>query len=81
MWPKEPPGSLRLRLASLNRQVPSLPLLVDVVVVVIIVEVVVVLVVKVGFPPLLCTSSPPTLFVVLVALVIADISHYLLYRR
>ena len=81
MWPKEPPGSLRLRLASLNRQVPSLPLLVDVVVVVIIVEVVVVLVVKVGFPPFLCTSSPPTLFVVLVALVIADISHYLLYRR
>ena len=81
MWPKEPPGSLRLRLASLNRQVPSLPLLVDVVVVVIIVEVVVVLVVKVGFPPFLCTSSPPTLFVVLVALVIADISHYLLYRQ
>ena len=82
MWPKEPPGSLRLRLASLNRQVPSLPLLVDVVVVVIIVVVVVVvLVVKVGFPPFLCTSSPPTLFVVLVALVIADISHYLLYRR
>ena len=81
MWPKEPPGSPRLRLASLNRQVPSLPLLVDVVVVVIIVEVVVVLVVKVGFPPFLCTSSPPTLFVVLVALVIADISHYLLYRR
>ena len=47
MWPKEPPGSLRLRLASLNRQVPSLPLLVDVVVVVIIVEKVVVLVVLV----------------------------------
>ena len=85
MWPKEPPGSLRLRLASLNRQVPSLPLLVDVVVVVIIVVVVVVVVedvvlvvvkVKVGFPPILCTSSPPTFFVVLVALVIADISHY-----
>ena len=86
MWPKEPPGSLRLRLASLNRQVPSLPLLVDVVVVVIIVAVVedvvlVVIIEKVGFPPFLCTSSPPTLFVVLVALVIADISHYLLYRR
>ena len=85
MWPKEPPGSLRLRLASLNRQVPSLPLLVDVVVVVIIVVVVVVvvvvIVVKVGFPPFLCTSSPPTLFVVLVALVIADISHYRLYRQ
>ena len=81
MWPKEPPGSLRLRLASLNRQVPSLPLLVDVVVVVIIVEVVVVLVVKVGFPPFLCTSSPPTLFVVLVALVIAYISHYRLYQQ
>ena len=88
MWPKEPPGSLRLRLAPLNRQVPSLPLLVDVVVVVIIVVVVVVenvvvivIVVKVGFPPFLCTSSPPTLFVVLVALVIADISHYRLYRQ
>ena len=85
MWPKEPPGSLRLRLASLNRQVPSLPLLVDVVVVVkivvVVVVVVVVLIVKVGFPPFLCTSSPPTLFVVLVALVIADISHYRLYRR
>ena len=85
MWPEEPPGSLRRRLASLNRQVPSLPLLVDVVVVVIIVVVVVVvvvvIVVKVGFPPFLCTSSPPTLFVVLVALVIADISHYRLYRQ
>ena len=86
MWPKEPPGSLRLRLASLNRQVPSLPLLVDVVVVVIIVVVVenvvvVVIVIKVGFPPFLCTSSPPTLFVVLVALVIAYISHYRLYRQ
>ena len=85
MWPEEPPGSLRRRLASLNKQVPSLPLLVDVVVVVIIVVVVVVvvvvIVVKVGFPPFLCTSSPPTLFVVLVALVIADISHYRLYRQ
>ena len=87
MWPKEPPGSLRLRLASLNRQVPSLPLLVDVVDVVIIVVVVVedvvlvVIIEKVGFPPFLCTSSPPTLFVVLVALVIAYISHYRLYQQ
>ena len=47
MWPKEPPGSLRLRLASLNKQVPSLPFLVDVVVVVIIVVVVAVVVVVV----------------------------------